>query len=102
MKTENYHLKKANVVPVRKLSIKQTLENYRSVPLFPICGKVFERLNYSSLFEFLIEDELISFNNLALNKVILQINQLLCITREIYKLFDDGHEFRDIFLDTGP
>ena len=71
MKTKNYHLKKANVVPVRKKSIKQTLENYRSVSLFPICGKVFERLNYNSLFEVLIEAELISFNNLVLNQVIL-------------------------------
>ena len=45
-------LKKANVVPVYKKGNKQTLENYRPVPLLPIYGKTFDRLMYNSLFEF--------------------------------------------------
>ena len=53
---------KANVVPVHKKGNKQTLENYRPVSLLPICGKIFERLIYNSLFEFFIENELISSN----------------------------------------
>ena len=54
--------KKANTVPVHKKGNKQTLENYCPVSLLPICGKVFERLIYNSLFEFLIENKLISSN----------------------------------------
>ena len=49
--------KKANTVPVHKKGNKQTLENYCPVSLLPICGKVFERLIYNSLFEFLIENK---------------------------------------------
>ena len=39
--------KKAYVLPIHKKGNKQTLKNYRPVPLLPICGKVFERLKYN-------------------------------------------------------
>ena len=52
----------ANVVPVHKKSDNQILKNYRPVSLLPICGKVFERLIYNSLFEYFIENDLISPN----------------------------------------
>ena len=54
--------KMANVVPVHKKSDKQILKNYWPVSLLPICGKVFERLIYNSLFEYFIENDLISPN----------------------------------------
>ena len=54
--------KKANVVPVYKKSGKQILKNYRPVSLLPICGKIFERLLYNRLYEYFIENELISSN----------------------------------------
>ena len=54
--------KMANLVPVHKKSDKQILKNYRPLSLLPICGKVFERLIYNSLFEFFIENDLISPN----------------------------------------
>ena len=46
--------KKTNVVPIHKKGNKQTLENYRPVSLLSICGKIFERLIYNSLFKFSI------------------------------------------------
>ena len=52
--------KKANVVPVHKKSDKQILKNYRPVSLLPICGKMFEHLLYNRLYEYFIENELIS------------------------------------------
>ena len=39
--------KKANVLPVRKKNDKQLLKNCRPISLFPICGKVLERLFYN-------------------------------------------------------
>ena len=52
-----YEWKKTNTAPVHKKGNKQTLENYRPVSLLPIWCKVFERLIYNSLFEFLIESK---------------------------------------------
>ena len=44
---------KANVVPVHKKSDKQSRANYRPISLLPICGKIFERLLYNEMFNFL-------------------------------------------------
>ena len=41
---------------------EQILKNYRPAYLFAICGKIFERLRYNSLFEYFIENDLISPN----------------------------------------
>ena len=90
---------KANVVPVHKKSNKQTLENYRHVPLLPICGKRLWCLIYNSLFEFFIANELISLNQSGFKPSDSCINHLLSITHEIYKSFDDGYQVRGIFLD---
>ena len=95
--------KKANVVPFHKKGNKQTLENYCPVSLLPICGKVFERLSYNSLFEFFIENELISSTNLVLNQVALveissfpllmkSINPLMMYMKpEVFSLINQKH-----------
>ena len=91
--------KKANVVPVHKKGDKQILKNYRPVSLLPICGKIFERLIYNNLFEYFIENDLISQNQSGFKSGDSCINQLISITHEIYQSFDDGLEVRGIFLD---
>ena len=45
--------KKSNVVPIHKKGDKQLLQNYRPVSLLPICGKIFERIIFNSIFEYL-------------------------------------------------
>ena len=52
--------KKANIVPIYKKGDKQTLENYRPVSLLTICGKILERLLFNKMFNFFIENKLIS------------------------------------------
>ena len=54
--------KKANVVPNHEKGDKQILKYYRPISLFPIAGKIFERLLYDKIFEFFIENNLISKN----------------------------------------
>ena len=51
--------KKGNIVPIHKKGEKQIFKNYRPVSLFPICGKILERLIFSELFNFLIKNNLI-------------------------------------------
>ena len=91
--------KKANVVPVHKKGDKQIFKNYRPVSLLPICGNIFERLIYNSLFEYFIENDLISQNQSGFKPGDSCINQLISITHEIYQSFDAGLEVRGVFLD---
>ena len=91
--------KKVNIVPIHKKGDKQTLENYRPVSLLPICGKILERLMFNEMFNFFIENKLISSNQCGFKPGDSCINQLLSITHEIYKSFDVGLEVRSVFLD---
>ena len=88
----------AKVVPVHKKSDKKILKNYQPVSLLPICGKVFERLIYNNLFEYFIENNLISPNQSGFKPGDSCINQLISITHKIYQSFDDGFEVRGVFL----
>ena len=45
--------KKANIVPILKKGDKQLIQNYRPLSLIPICGKIFEKLIFNSLFKYL-------------------------------------------------
>ena len=86
--------KKANIVPIHKKGDKQTIENYRIVPLLPICGKILERLMFNQMFNFFIENKLFSLNQSGFKLGDSCINQLLSNTHEIYESFDVG-----LFLD---
>ena len=91
--------KKANVVPVHKKGNKQSLENYRLISLLPICSKIFERLIYNEMFTSFTENNLISPNQSGFRPGDSCVNQLLAITHEIYKSFNEGFEVRGVFLD---
>ena len=90
--------KKGNVVSIHKKGDKQTLKNYRPVSLLPICGKILERLVFNEMFEFFIENRLISSSQSGFKPGDSCINQLLSITHEIYSYFDEGLEVRSGFL----
>ena len=78
---------------------KQLLKNYRPISLLPIYSKVLERLLFNSIFEFFIQNNLITPNQSGFKTGDSCINELISITREIYKSFDDGYEVRGLFLD---
>ena len=91
--------KKENVVPVQKKGNKLSLKNYHPTSLLLICGKIFERLIYNKMFEYFIENYLISQNQSGFKPGDSCINQLPSIANEIYKFFDVGYETRGIFPD---
>ena len=41
---------------------KQNLKNYRPISVFPVAGKIFERILYNNMNEFFTENNLISPN----------------------------------------
>ena len=91
------HWKKANVVPVHKKESKQFIKNYRPVSLLLICDKIFQRLIYNEVYTYLIDNNLISSHQSSFKVGDFCINQLLSITHEIYKSFDEGFEVRGVF-----
>ena len=90
---------KGNIVPIHKKEDKKTLKNCRPVSLLPIYGKILERLMFNEMFEFFIENRLISSSKPGFKTGDSCVNQLLSITNEIYSSFDKGLEVRSVFLD---
>ena len=93
-------MKKDNVVPVHKINDKQLVKNYRLISVLTICGKMFERKFYNSLFNFLNQNDLISPAQPGFKSSDSCINQLLSITLEIYHSMNEGYEIWGVFLDT--
>ena len=60
------------------------VKNYRPVSLLAIFGKIFERLIYSEMYSFFIENGVISPNQSGFKQGDSCINQLLTITRNIH------------------
>ena len=90
--------KKTNVVPVHKEGDKQSLKNYRAISLLPIFGKIFERIIYNNIFEYLTTNKLMSDNQSGFKTDDSCVNQLLSITHEIYHSLHNGLEVRGVFL----
>ena len=72
--------------------------NYHPVSFLPICGKMFERLLYNEMLNFLLENHLISLKHSGFRPGDSCINQLLSINHEILSAFDIGLEFEGYSL----
>ena len=93
--------KRANVVPVHKKESKNMLKNYRPISLLPVCGKIFKKCIYNSLYSYLESNDILSKSQSGFRKGDSCISQLLAITHEIYSNFDayPSLETRGVFLD---
>ena len=93
--------KKANVLPIHKKENRQLKKNYRPISLLLICGKIFEKLKFDAIYEFLCENQLLTPNQSGFRPGDSTINQLLSITHKIYSAFEElpSRETRAIFLD---
>ena len=52
----------ASVVPVHKKGNKQIPNNYRTISLLHICGKLFEKIIFNDIFQILTENKLFKPN----------------------------------------
>ena len=69
---------------------KQCVTNYRPVSLLPICSKVLERIIYTTVFTYFIENNLISKSQSGFKPSDSCVKQLLAITHEIFSSFDNN------------
>ena len=79
--------KRANVQPVHKKESKQSKTHYRPISLLPIFSKIFEKIIFDQMYDFLNSNNLISQNQSGFRPGDSTINQLLSITTEIYEAF---------------
>ena len=93
--------KKANIVPIHKKGDNQLIQNYKPVSLLPICGKIFEKLIFNSLFQYLENNYLLNRHQSGFRPDQSCVHQLLSITYDMYKSFDANPSFevRDIVPD---
>ena len=93
--------KLANVTPIHKKESKNLIRNYRPISLLPICSKLFEKLVFNGLYNYLISNNLLTKNQSGFRPGDSTINQLLFLINEIHAAFDDPKalEVRAVFLD---
>ena len=80
--------KRSNIWPIHKKGDKQIISNYRPVSLLPICGKIFERLIFSFLYEYVEENKLLSIHQSGIQSNDSCVNQLLLIVHNLCNSFD--------------
>ena len=54
--------KRSNIIPVHKKNDKQLVKNYLRISLLPILGKIFEKIIFDRLYNFLLQEELLNPN----------------------------------------
>ena len=93
--------KEANVTPVHKKNDKQLISNYRPISLLPILAKVFERIIFKNLYNYLISNNLITKNQSGFRPGDSAVNHLLALVNDIHTAFDDKRslEVRSVYLD---
>ena len=75
--------KQSNICPIHKKGDKQIINNYR-----PICGKIFERIIFNSLYEYVEKNKLLSVHQSGFRSNDSCLNQLLPIVYNSYKALD--------------
>ena len=78
----------ANVTPNFKKGDKQLIKNYRPISLLPICGKIFGKIIFNSLYAYLHTNNLITKNQSGFRPGDSTTNQLLYLLDEIHQAFD--------------
>ena len=93
--------KNANVPPIHKKENRHLKKNYRSISLLTICGKIFEKLMFDAICEFLCENQLLIPSQSGFRPGDSTINQLISITHKMYPAFEEfpSRETRAVFLE---
>ena len=85
--------------PFTKKSNRQIKSNCRPISLFPICGKILEKIIFDQVYSFLNVNKVISKNQSGFRPGDSTIYQLISITSNIFDSFEKYDETRALFLD---
>ena len=87
------------MVPILKKNERNLIGNYRPVSLLPICGKIFEKIIFDNLYPYIFNNNFIHDKQSGYRRGDSTVKQLISITHEIYRAFENDKEVRAIFLD---
>ena len=91
--------KEANVCPIFKKGDPKLSTNYRPISLLNLLGKVFERLIFKHVFNFLRETQFFTPFQSGFLPNDSTVNQLTFLYNTFCKALDDGLEVRTVFFD---
>ena len=93
--------KKSLIIQAHKKNDKRLVNNYRPIFLLPIFGKIFEKIIFNRIYDFLLKEELLNPSQSGFRPFDSCINQLLAISHQIFEAFDCNPpiEIRSVFLD---
>ena len=93
--------KRSNIIPAHKMNDQQLVNNHRPISLLPIFGKIFEKIIFNKVYNFLLDEKLPNPNQPIFRPSDSCFNQLLAIIHEIFEAFDCNPplEVRSVFLD---
>ena len=77
------------------------VENYQQISLLPIFGKLFKKITFNRVYNFLLQEKLINPNQSDFCPSDSCVYQLIAITHKIFEAFDcnPSLEVRSVFLD---
>ena len=91
--------KKAHVIPIHKKGDKDNVNNYRPISILPIVSKIFERIVFKHVYNYLHENNLISRHQSGFQPNESTINQLAYMYHEFSNALDKKKDVRIVFCD---
>ena len=91
--------KLARVTPIFKSGAKKDVNNYRPISVISIFSRILERIVHDQMFDFLLENNVITKNQSAFRKLYSTITSLICSTDYWYENIDCKKLNLTIFLD---
>ena len=92
-------LKKARVIPIYKEGEKHDINNYRPISILPIMSKIFEKIAYKQLYEYLEQNSYLYNNQIGFRSRKSTTHAILNFLQHLYKNLDSGKIIFSIFLD---
>ena len=89
----------AKVTPIYKENLRQIVSNYRPISLLPIFSKIFEKLMYIRLINFITKNEILMQNQFGFQKNKSTEMAVNAITNQIINSFENKETSYCIFLD---
>ena len=91
--------KVANITVLHKKGSVYDCNNYRPISLLPCVSKVFEKLVFNHMYDYLTRNNLINANQSGFRPGDSTIRQLTSICHKIHQSLDNGDEILSVFLD---